>query len=128
MIPVNPPPEPPDFDEKVRQPGNAWLIKNPDPKKGVKDYWSPFKSQLADGFNNLCGYSAMYEPVGTVEHYLSRENYRNLAYEWSNFRYASAWINSSKGALDDFVLDPFNIGKVGSEILLPSLQLVLTKI
>ncbi|BAZ17951.1 hypothetical protein NIES4071_98320 [Calothrix sp. NIES-4071] len=63
MIPVNPPPEPPDFDEKARQPGNAWLTKNPDPKKGVKDYWSPFKSQLADGFNNLCGYSAMYEPV-----------------------------------------------------------------
>lgn len=102
------------------------MAKNPDPKKGVKDYWSPFKSQLADGFNNLCGYSAMYEPVGTVEHYLSRDNYRNLAYEWSNFRFASAWINSSKGTLDDLVLDPFDIGKDWFEILLPSLQLVLT--
>ncbi len=30
MIPFNPPPEPPDFDEKVRQIGNAWLAKNPD--------------------------------------------------------------------------------------------------
>ncbi|MDF5714231.1 MAG: hypothetical protein PUP93_10125 [Rhizonema sp. NSF051] len=47
----------------------------------------------------------MYEPVGTVEHYLSRENYRNLAYEWNNLRFASAWINSSKGTLDDQVLD-----------------------
>jgi hypothetical protein len=47
----------------------------------------------------------MYEPVGTVEHYLSRDNYRNLAYEWSNLRFASAWINSCKGTLDDQVLD-----------------------
>jgi hypothetical protein len=84
MMPFNPPPEPPDFDKKVRQTGNAWLAKNPNPKKGTRDYWSPFKSYLADGFNNLCGYSVMYEPVGTVDHYRSRENYRNLAYEWSN--------------------------------------------
>jgi hypothetical protein len=101
VIPFNPPPEPPDFNEKVRQRGNAWLAKNPDPKKGTRDYWSPFKSNLADGFNNLCAYSVMYEPVGTVEHYLSRENYRNLTYEWSNLRFASAWINSTKGTLDD---------------------------
>ncbi|MCC5670789.1 hypothetical protein LC653_45330 [Nostoc sp. CHAB 5784] len=52
MMPFNPPPEPPDFDKKVRQPGNAWLAKNPNPKKGTRDYWSPFKSYLADGFNN----------------------------------------------------------------------------
>ncbi|MGF1675657.1 hypothetical protein [Plectonema radiosum] len=105
MIPFEPPPEPPDFDKKARQPGNAWLAKNPDPKKGTRDYWSPFKSNLADGFNNLCAYSVMYEPVGTVEHYLSRDNYRNLAYEWSNLRFASGWINSCKGTLDDQVLD-----------------------
>lgn len=126
MMPFNPPPEPPDFDKKVRQPGNAWLAKNPNPKKGTRDYWSPFKSYLADGFNNLCGYSVMYEPVGTVDHYRSRENYRDLAYEWSNLRFASAWINSSKGTLDDQVLDPFDLGEDWFEILLPSLQLVLT--
>ncbi len=68
----------------------------------------------------------MYEPVGTVEHYLSRENYRNLTYEWSNLRFASAWINSTKGTLDDQVLDPFDLGEDWFEILLPSLQLVLT--
>jgi hypothetical protein len=78
MIPFDPIPEPPDFDEKVRQRGNAWLAKNPDPKKGTKDYCSPFKSYLADGFKNLCAYSVMYEPVGTVDHYLSRDNYRSL--------------------------------------------------
>jgi hypothetical protein len=38
MMPFNPPPEPPDFDKKVRQPGNAWLVKNPNPKKVTRDY------------------------------------------------------------------------------------------
>lgn len=36
MIPFYPPPEPPDFDEKVRQRGNAWLAKNPDKKKEIE--------------------------------------------------------------------------------------------
>ncbi len=120
MIPFKPLPEPSDFDDKVRVPGNAWLLKNPEQKKGTRDYWSPFKSILADGFNNLCAYSVMYEPVGTVDHFLSRENYRNLAYEWSNLRFASAWINSTKGTLDDQVLDPFDLAEDWFEILLPS--------
>jgi len=68
----------------------------------------------------------MYEPVGTVDHYLSCEHHRHLAYEWSNYRFASAWINSSKGTVDDQVLDPFQVGDDWFEILLPSLQLVLT--
>ncbi len=126
MIRFNPPPEPAEFDQKGRQIGNAWLAKNPDPKKRPRDYWSPFKSHLADGFANLCGYSAMYEPVGTVDHYLCCENHRHLAYEWSNYRYASGWLNSSKRTLDEQVLDPFQVGDDWFEILLPSLQLVLT--
>ncbi|MFM6105623.1 MAG: hypothetical protein ACKPEO_07675 [Sphaerospermopsis kisseleviana] len=126
MLKFNPPLEPQDFDEKVRQPGNNWLAKNTDHKKRPIDYWSKFKSDLADGFNNLCGYSVMYEPVGTVEHFLSCENYRHLAYEWSNYRFASGWINSSKGTLDHQVLDPFELEDEWFEILLPSLQLVVT--
>ena len=84
MLKFNPPLEPQDFDEKVRQPGNNWLAKNTDHKKRPIDYWSKFKSDLADGFNNLCGYSVMYEPVGTLEHFLSCENHRHLAYEWQS--------------------------------------------
>ncbi|MFM7370517.1 MAG: hypothetical protein ACKO2Z_22560 [Sphaerospermopsis kisseleviana] len=126
MLKFNPPLEPQDFDEKVRQPGNNWLAKNTDHKKRPIDYWSKFKSDLADGFNNLCGYSVMYEPVGTVEHFLSCENYRHLAYEWSNYSFASGWVNSSKGNLDNQVLDPFEVENDWFEILLPSLQLVVT--
>ncbi|WP_246605472.1 hypothetical protein [Sphaerospermopsis torques-reginae] len=114
------------FDEKARLSGNNWLAKNTDPKKRPIDYWSKFKSDLAGGFNNLCGYSVMYEPVETVEHFLSCENHRHLAYEWSNYRFASGWINSSKGTLDNQVLDPFEVEDDWFEILLPSLQLVIT--
>lgn len=89
-------PEPPEFDQKVRQRGNVWLAKNPEPRKRLPDYWSVFKSYLADGFGNLCGYSAMYEPVGTVDHYLSRKHYRHLAYEWSNYRFPSGKIDFNR--------------------------------
>ncbi|MDB9375893.1 hypothetical protein [Nodularia sphaerocarpa] len=126
MLKFNPPAEPPDFDAKARQLGNNWLAKNKDSKKRPKDYWSKFKIDLADGFGSLCGYSAMFEPVGTVDHYLCCQNHRHLAYEWSNYRFASAWINSSKGTVDDQVLDPFLVEDDWFEILLPSLQLVLT--
>ena len=49
----------------------------------------------------------------------------SLAHEWTNYRFASAWINSSKQNAND-VLDPFNVCDDWFEILLPSLRLVLT--
>ncbi len=127
-----PPSEPPDFDAQARQPGNDWLSHHLDedgklPKgRRPPNRWSNFKAQLAIGFGNLCAYSVMYEPVGTVDHYLSCENCPGLAYEWSNYRYSSGWINSSKGTLDEAVLDPFRVEDDWFEILLPSLQLILT--
>jgi hypothetical protein len=132
MIRVTPSPEPPDFDQRARQPGLAWLAKHLDENgklpagKRPQDKWTRFKDQLADGFGNRCGYSAMHDLVGTVDHYLSCENHPELAYEWSNYRYASGWINSSKGTLDEQVLDPFEVQDGWFEILLPSMQLVLT--
>ena len=127
-----PPPEPPDFDAQVRQPGNQWLEQNLDENgrlpKGTRppDRWSDFKGQLADGFSNLCAYSVMCELVGTVDHYLSCEHHPRMVYEWSNYRYLSGWINSSKKTLDEAVLDPFQVEDDWFEVLLPSLQLVLT--
>jgi hypothetical protein len=118
-------PEPSEFDQKCRKKGNAWLAKNPD-KKRPRDYWSPFKADLANGFKNLCGYSAMFDITATVDHFLSCANHRNLAYEWSNYRYATGRINSSKKNLDNQILDPFEVEDNWFEILLPSLQLELT--
>lgn len=126
------PPEPLDFDAQVRQPGHIWLTQNLDESGSLPkntrppDRWSEFKAQLAAGFGNLCAYSVMYEPMGTVDHYLSCQHHPHLAYEWHNYRYVSGWINSSKGVLDAAVLDPFQVEDNWFEILLPSLQLVLT--
>jgi len=115
-------PEPQEFDEKVRQPGIASRLKSSSSR--FTDHWKECKGELADAFRNLCAYSAMYEPVCTVDHFLSTDTHPELAYEWSNYRYAAAWINSSKQ--NDRVLDPFQVEDGWFEILLPSLQLVLT--
>jgi hypothetical protein len=122
MIPVARVPEPAEFDAQVRQRGRRWLAENPG--KSPKDLWSPFREVLRNGFKGLCGYSAMYESYGTVDHFRSIHRDRSLAYEWSNYRFASAWINSSKQARE--VLDPYEVGDGWFEIELPSLQLVVT--
>ncbi len=116
-------PEPADFDRRARMPGNQWLADHPDGTR-PKDFWSPFKGTLADGFRNLCAYSAMYEPVGTVDHFVSVDEDRAQAYEWENYRYCAAWINSSKGNVPAArLLDPFDVENGWFELHLPSLQL-----
>jgi hypothetical protein len=79
------------------------------------------------GFRTLCGYAAMRVPAGgTVDHYLSIHNHRHLAYEWSNYRFASSTMNSIKQAADAAVLDPYEVGDDWFEIILPSLQMRVT--
>ncbi|CAM3954884.1 hypothetical protein [Aeromonas bestiarum] len=120
--------EPTEFDAKCSQAGLQWLLDHPKTsrKPGVRprDYWSPFKPQLADAYRNLCAYSAMHEPVGTVDHFLPVDVYEFLAYEWANYRYASGWINSSKNKAVE-ILDPLDVSTGWFEVLLPSLQLVM---
>ena len=66
----------------------------------------------------------MYEPVGTVDHFVSFDEDRSKAYEWENYRYCAAWINSSKGNVPAArLLDPFDIEDGWFELHLPSLQL-----
>jgi hypothetical protein len=66
----------------------------------------------------------MHDPTGgTVDHYLSFKNHPHLAYEWTNYRFASATLNSSKKNADDAVLDPHEVGDGWFEIILPSLQM-----
>ena len=116
-------PEPDDFDERARVPGTRWLATHPEAKR-PKDLWTPFKGALAQGFRNLCAYTAMYEPVGTVDHFVSCDEDPSKAYEWDNYRYCAGWINSSKGnAPAGDLLDPFEIENGWFELHLPSLQL-----
>lgn len=132
MIPVSPKvlkPEPDGFDERCRKKGEKWLADNPKATrkaKRPKDFWSPFRPKLADAFHNRCAYGAMYEPNGTVDHFKPVDADESLAYEWTNFRFASGWINSSKNKRPK-VLDAFQVKAGWFEVLLPSLQLVAVK-
>jgi hypothetical protein len=122
--------EPEDFQTECREKGLQWLADHPKasrPKdnKRPRDFWSPFKDKLADAFQDLCAYGAMYEPAGSVDHFIPVDADETLAYEWKNYRFASGWINSSKKK-ETAVLDPLMVQDGWFEILLPSLQLVVT--
>ncbi|NTU42664.1 MAG: hypothetical protein HGA78_06355 [Nitrospirales bacterium] len=126
MIHVSPVKEPETFDKEVRKPGKKWLKANPGAVR-PKPLWNSFIEPLESGFHSLCGYAAMLDPTGgTVDHFLSYKNRPDLAYEWSNYRFASAPLNASKKTADDTVLDPYEVGEGWFEILLPSLQMCMT--
>lgn len=126
MIPVPRTKKPRGFDAKVKAPGDAWLASNPAAARPPA-LWAPYTAQLSDAFGSLCGYAAMLDPTGgTVDHFLSFKHHRDLAYEWSNYRFASAPMNSSKRDADDAVLDPFEVGAGWFEVILPSLQMRVT--
>ncbi|MBI5833934.1 MAG: hypothetical protein HZB16_16700 [Armatimonadetes bacterium] len=105
MIRVKPAPEPPSFDERVRQPGLAQLPE-------LKPHWRRCLPDLLAAYQHICAYSCFYiHPVAgarTVEHFGPKSASPELAYEWSNYRLVCSLMNSRKQAFDD-VLDPFEI-------------------
>ena len=126
MIPVaNPIAQPADFDDECRKPGLSLLWRTRRPKR-FPGHWQKFQPDLADGFQNRCGWWAMQIEDGAVDHFLSKKKHPRLAYTWSNYRYIAATVNSSKGNLDERVLDPFEVQTGWFEILLPSMHLVRT--
>jgi hypothetical protein len=123
VIPVARSDEPKQFDGEVRRPGRAWLEK----KRGGRppDYWRKAQPALQAVFSSRCGYSAMLDRSGTVDHFIAQDRDLALLYEWHNLRYASQWLNASKQATEG-VLDPYEVGEGWFEVELPSLQLVAT--
>jgi hypothetical protein len=117
-------PEPADFDSRCRKPGEEWLRQHPGASR-PRDYWSPFKPDLASAFHELCAYTAVHEPIGTIDHFVSWDN-GGPAYEWANLRYSAHWVNSSKKTVDGAILDPFEVRDGWFEVILPSLELRLT--
>ena len=129
MIPVpNPLPEPDKFDTRCRVRGIKWLKNHPnEPVSKVPSHWREFQPDLAEGFSYRCGWTAMHIGTdGAVDHYLSKNNFRDQIYEWSNYRYSSTTVNSSKQAIDQEVLDPFEVETGWFEVRIPSLELVVT--
>lgn len=133
MIRVQPAPEPPDFDARVRQPGLraiAELVGERPPRQAGRrcrpvaasrdaippDKFPPFWRQCLDElltrYGRVCAYLALYISRGTgarsVDHFVAKSTRWDLVYEWRNYRLACDLLNSRKGAVAD-VLDPFEI-------------------
>ncbi len=109
MIRVEPQPEPPDFEDRVRQPGLQALAENP---TSMPPYWRRCLGDLYVAYSGICAYACIYidRVTGgrTVDHFVAKSSDPTVAYEWSNYRLACSLVNSRKGAFDD-VLDPFEI-------------------
>lgn len=56
---------------------------------------------------------------GSLDHFLPKAKYPNLAYEWDNYRLASQKANSNKGEVTNLI-DPFVVGHGWFEIDFPS--------
>lgn len=125
MIRFEPRDRPEGFEERVERRGATWLAANATGRPPA--HWLEFRTQLADAFGSLCAYSAMFEPVGTVDHFVSVDEDRSKSYVWENYRFSAGWINSSKRSLrSGQIIDPFHVDNEWFKVVLPSLQLVLT--
>jgi hypothetical protein len=126
MIPVARVPEPERFDRDCRQRGKRWFAERGDGER-PRDYWSPFRTALAQGFGERCGYLGMLITSGHVDHYRSLRTHRELAYEWDNYRYVDSSINQCKGSLGEELLDPYEIEEGWFVIELPGLQMRISE-
>jgi hypothetical protein len=107
--------------------GTDWLREHPQADR-PRDLWSRYRPYLAAGFAELCGYTVMYTPNGTVDHFVPWADIRGTAdawraYEWGNFRYCAGWFNSARRGP---IPDPFVVEDSWFELRLPSLELVAT--
>jgi hypothetical protein len=114
MIPVRKKPEPENFDELVRTPGREFLEKVPAPttKQWKRhEYWKEVLGKMGQSYRWVCAYSALWVPpvtgARTIDHFVPKSTNPALAYEWDNFRYASATMNSRKGTKT--IIDPFTL-------------------
>jgi hypothetical protein len=109
MIPLERYPEPP-IAEVIRQ-------KGANRKAGTfPAYWRDAVPELEQAANFRCAYLAHFTPKGEVDHFLPKDQFPELAYEWSNFRYSDGSFNNLKGI--KIILDPFEI-KPGWLVLNP---------
>jgi len=125
-----PVPRPWGWQKHVLNCGRAWLkVAANLSAERPRDLWSPYRDRLAAGFGELCGYTVMWTPNGTVDHHVPWVMVKgtakaDLAYQWSNLRYSDGWFNSARGSTD--VPDPYTVSDDWFELLLPSLELVAT--
>ena len=112
MIHVDPQPEPPTFDQLVRQPGRKFLKSCPNPKGNQwRAYWRKIARDLHTAYSGICAYSCHFIQYDTgwrtVEHFKPKDDYKSDAYEWGNYRLVCGVLNGRKGKGE--VLDPFRV-------------------
>lgn len=134
MIRVEPVPEPPDFDARVRRPGLraiAELVgeepgsrrRGPRRKVPVRrredlraehfpPIWREATDHLLSAYGRLCAYACLYiERItgsATVDHWAPQSTRWDRVYEWDNYRLACSLMNARKSAFGD-VMDPFEV-------------------
>lgn len=118
-------PQQPERFKKIEQTGAIWLANNP--KGKIPNKWYRYRLTLGKSSDWLCAYSAIYTREGTVDHFISQDEDRYKAYDWTNYRYASSLVNSSKQNVpSSSIINPFDVQNGWFEIILPSLELVVT--
>ncbi|RLC19799.1 MAG: hypothetical protein DRI57_06290 [Deltaproteobacteria bacterium] len=127
MIPVQPQPEPPDFPEKVRIPGNDFLksVSHPDTEQFNRHaYWRRVSEDMRRAYGGVCSYSALWcsRDAATTDHFIPKSKFPERAYEWSNFRLAARSMNTEKRAFQD-VADPFTLSPESFVMEFPSLMI-----
>lgn len=128
MIRVALAPAPDRFDDRVRNPGLAFLVRCPSPtsKEWEKaSYWRRCLADLRKAYGDVCAYTATYIAPDTgsesVEHFVPKSVDPLKAYEWDNFRYVCLRLNGRRGVKS--ILDPFQLPDDIFEIVFPAMEL-----
>jgi hypothetical protein len=115
--------EPPTFDQDVRVPGQRCLVERLGlakrtrgrpfaaipgavdvtdiPSKKLEDYWTKSLAYAESIYGGTCAWYGLRIHPGsarTIDHFLPKEHYPGLAYEWSNYRLALLDANRVKGS------------------------------
>lgn len=82
------------------------------PPDSFPAYWTAALPDMLQRYQRLCAYLALYIEDATgnpsIDHFKPKSLAWDKAYEWSNYRLASAYINANKG-IYPLLLDPFTI-------------------
>lgn len=134
MIRVQPAPEPPDFDQRVRRPGlravaemvgEPATFQRPGPRRKVvaarredlrpqdfPPFWREATGSLLTAYGRVCAYACLYidrvTGATTVDHWAPKSTAWDRVYEWDNYRLACSLMNTRKSTFGD-VLDPFEV-------------------
>jgi len=128
---VDAPEAPSEWQTEVLQKGREWLEKSADNRNAERPNpcWGNLRDEIGEAFDFICCYTVVYVANGEADHFEPWAKVRgtqraDVAYEWSNIRYADGWINSSKQS--DQLPDPFVVQDDWFVLQLPSLELEAT--